>query len=203
MSERPLRIAVAGLGYWGPNLARIFAAIDGCELAWCCDPSAQAREAVAGRFPYARFTGDLDEVLADPALDAVALATPVPTHAESAVRVLQAGKHCFVEKPLAQSVAGAERVVAAAEAAGRVLMVGHLLEYHPGVQRLKQLVDSGELGERIYYIYGNRLNLGKLRADENALWSLGAHDVSVVLYLADEEPSEVVAHGESYVQDGV
>ncbi len=203
MSERPLRIAVAGLGYWGPNLARNFAAIDGCELAWCCDPSAQAREAVAGRFPYARFTGDLDEVLADPALDAVALATPVPTHAESAVRVLEAGKHCFVEKPLAQSVADAERVVAAAEAAGRVLMVGHLLEYHPGVQRLKQLVDSGELGERIYYIYGNRLNLGKLRADENALWSLGAHDVSVVLYLAGEEPSDVVAHGESYVQDGV
>jgi predicted dehydrogenase len=203
MSERPLRIAVAGLGYWGPNLARNFAAIDGCELAWCCDPSAHAREAVAGRFPYARFTGDLDEVLADPALDAVALATPVPTHAESAVRVLEAGKHCFVEKPLAQSVADAERVVAAAEAAGRVLMVGHLLEYHPGVQRLKQLVDSGELGERIYYIYGNRLNLGKLRADENALWSLGAHDVSVVLYLADEEPSDVVAHGESYVQDGV
>ena len=80
-------------------------------------------------------------------------------------------------------------------------MVGHLLEYHPGVQQLKQLTDSGELGDRIYYIYGNRLNLGKLRADENALWSLGAHDVSVVLYLADEEPWEVVAHGESYVQD--
>ncbi|HET6866084.1 MAG TPA: Gfo/Idh/MocA family oxidoreductase [Solirubrobacteraceae bacterium] len=203
MSASPLRIAVAGLGYWGPNLARNFAALPGCELAWCCDPSEEARERVADRFPQARFTGDLDEVLADPAVDAVVLATPVPTHAESAVRVLEAGKHCFVEKPLAQSVADAERVVAAAETAGRVLMVGHLLEYHPGVQRLKQLTDSGELGDRIYYIYGNRLNLGKLRADENALWSLGAHDVSVVLYLANEEPWEVVAHGESYVQDGV
>ena len=205
MSTRstPLRIAVAGLGYWGPNLARNFAALPGCELAWCCDPSSAARERIAGRFPQARLTGDLDEVLADPALDAVALATPVPSHAESAVRVLEAGKHCFVEKPLAQSVADAERAVAAAEAAGRVLMVGHLLEYHPGVQRLKQLTDSGELGDRIYYIYGNRLNLGKLRADENALWSLGAHDVSVVLYLADEEPWEVIAHGESYVQEGV
>ncbi len=203
MSERSLRIAVAGLGYWGPNLARNFAALPGCELAWCCDPSSEARERVAGRFPQARLTGDLDEVLADPALDAVALATPVPTHADFAVRVLEAGKHCFVEKPLAQSVADAERAVAAAEAAGRVLMVGHLLEYHPGVQRLKQLTDSGELGDRIYYIYGNRLNLGKLRADENALWSLGAHDVSVVLYLADEEPWEVIAHGESYVQEGV
>ena len=203
MSERSLRIAVAGLGYWGPNLARNFAALPGCELAWCCDPSSEARERVAGRFPQARLTGDLDEVLADPALDAVALATPVPTHAEFAVRVLEAGKHCFVEKPLAQSVADAERAVAAAEASGRVLMVGHLLEYHPGVQRLKQLTDSGELGDRIYYIYGNRLNLGKLRADENALWSLGAHDVSVVLYLADEEPWEMIAHGESYVQEGV
>jgi predicted dehydrogenase len=203
MSEHPLRLAVVGLGYWGPNLARNFASIEGCELAWCCDPSNEALARVAGRFPQARLSGDLSEVLSDPALDAVALATPVPSHAEFAVRVLEAGKHCFVEKPLAQSVADAERVVAAAEAADRVLMVGHLLEYHPGVQRLKQLVDSGELGERIYYIYGNRLNLGKLRADENALWSLGAHDVSVVLYLADEEPWEVVAHGESYVQAGV
>ena len=203
MSASSLRIAVAGLGYWGPNLARNFDSIAGCELSWCCDPSEEARARVAARFPSARFTGDLDEVLADPSLDAVALATPVPTHADSAVRVLQAGKHCFVEKPLAQSVADAERAVAAAEEAGRLLMVGHLLEYHPGVQRLKQLVDTGELGERIYYIYGNRLNLGKLRADENALWSLGAHDVSVVLYLADEEPWEVIAHGESYVQQGV
>src|SRR6185437_3987118 len=203
MSEHPLRIAVVGLGYWGPNLARNFAAIDGCELAWCCDPSDEALDRIAGQFPQARLSSDLNEVLSDPALDAVALATPVPSHAESALRVLEAGKHCFVEKPLAQSVSAAERVVAAAGTADRVLMVGHLLEYHPGVQRLKQLAESGELGDRIYYIYGNRLNLGKLRADENALWSLGAHDVSVVLYLADEEPSEVVAHGESYVQPGV
>ncbi len=203
MSERTLRIAVAGLGYWGPNLARNFASIRDCELAWCCDPSDSVRARVEDRFPQARFTGDLDEVLADPGVDAVALATPVAYHADHAVRVLEAGKHCFVEKPLAQSVPDAERAVAAAQDAGRVLMVGHLLEYHPGVQQLKQLVDSRELGDRIYYIYGNRLNLGKLRADENALWSLGAHDVSVVLYLAEEEPWEVVAHGESYVQDGV
>jgi predicted dehydrogenase len=100
-------------------------------------------------------------------------------------------------------VADAELAVAAARTSGRVLMVGHLLEYHPGVRKLKELADSGELGDRIYYIYGNRLNLGKLRADENALWSLGAHDISVVLLLAGEEPSEVVAHGESYVREGV
>jgi predicted dehydrogenase len=203
MSRDSLAIAVAGLGYWGPNLARNFAAIPGCSLAWCCDPSPEARSAAAGRFSQARFTGDLDEVLADPAVDAVALATPVPCHADHAVRVLESGKHCFVEKPLAQSVADAERVVTAAADSGRVLMVGHLLEYHPGVRRLKQVADSGELGDRIYYIYGNRLNLGKLRADENALWSLGAHDVSVVLYLAGEEPWRAVAHGECYVRDGV
>jgi predicted dehydrogenase len=203
MNDGLLRIGVAGLGYWGPNLARNFNAIPGCELAWLCDASSDALARVGASFPAARLTTELDEVLADPSLDAVALATPVATHADLAVRVLEAGKHCFVEKPLAQTVADAERAVAAAEASRRVLMVGHLLEYHPGVQRLKQLLDSGELGERIFYIYGNRLNLGKLRADENALWSLGAHDVSVVLYLADEEPWEFIAHGESYVQEGV
>ncbi len=202
-SRALLRIGVAGLGYWGPNLARNFAAVPGATLSWCCDPSAEARERAAASFPGASLAADVDELLADPALDAVAVATPVPTHADVATRVLEAGKHCFVEKPLAQSVADAERAVAAAHDANRVLMVGHLLEYHPGVEKLRQLVDSGELGEQIYYIYGNRLNLGKLRADENALWSLGAHDVSVVLHLAGEEPCEVVAHGESYVRAGV
>jgi predicted dehydrogenase len=198
-----VRIAVAGLGYWGPNLARNFAAIDGCELVASFDPDEAAREAFAAGFPGVRQVAELDELLADPGVDAVALATPVPSHGELAVRVLEAGKHCFVEKPLAQSVADAERALAAAAESGRTLMVGHLLEYHPGVEMLKQLADSGELGERIYYIYGNRLNLGKLRADENALWSLGAHDVSVLLALAGEEPSEAVAHGASYVRDGV
>jgi predicted dehydrogenase len=201
--EPSLRIGVAGLGYWGPNLARNFSALPGCELAWCCDTSEAARAREAARFPGARFTDRLEDLLADPDLDAVAVATPVPSHAELAVRVLEAGKHCFVEKPLAQAVADAERVVAAAKDSGRVLMVGHLLEYHPGIRKLKDLTRSGELGERIYYIYGNRLNLGKLRADENALWSLGAHDVSVVLHLAEEEPSEAMAHGESYVREGV
>jgi predicted dehydrogenase len=153
-------------------------------------------------YPQARLAAELDRLLDDPELDAIALATPVRAHAEQAVRVLQSGRHCFVEKPLAQSVEDAQRAVDAARAAGRVLMVGHLLEYHPGVQKLKDLSDSGELGE-IYYIYGNRLNLGKLRADENALWSLGAHDVSVLLHLAGEEPTEVVARGESFVQQGV
>ncbi|GAC1315843.1 MAG: Gfo/Idh/MocA family oxidoreductase [Thermoleophilaceae bacterium] len=198
-----MRVGVAGLGYWGPNLARTFASAPGAELGWLCDPSEEARERWGSSFQDARLTAELDDLLDDPALDAVAVATPVPTHAEVATRVLEAGKHCFVEKPLAQSVDEAEAVVRAAERADRTLMVGHLLEYHPGVERLKQITDAGDLGE-IHYIYSNRLNLGKLRAEENALWSLGAHDVSVVLRLAgDEEPVEMRAVGESYMRAGV
>jgi predicted dehydrogenase len=197
-----VNVGVVGLGYWGPNLARNFAASDGCELTWLCDGSEQIRAKLADAFPGVRSSGEIDELLADPELDAVVLATPVPTHAELAVRVLQAGKHCFVEKPLATTVADAQRAVDAAEKAGRILMVGHLLEYHPAVTHLKELLDTGELGS-LYYVYGNRVNLGQLRAEENALWSLGAHDVSVVLRLIGEEPVECSAHGESYVRGGV
>ncbi|HKN92780.1 MAG TPA: Gfo/Idh/MocA family oxidoreductase [Thermoleophilaceae bacterium] len=198
-----IRVGVVGLGYWGPNLARNFDRLPGAELRWICDQSQEARERWAPSFPDARVSGDLDELLEDADLDAVVVATHVPTHSPLAVRVLGAGKHCFVEKPLAQSVAEAEQVVAAAREAGRVLMVGHLLEYHPGVEKLKEIAESGELGD-IYYLYSNRLNLGKLRPDENALWSLGAHDVSVLLHLAGgEEPSDCQAFGESYMQPGI
>jgi len=195
-------VGVVGLGYWGPNLARNFNAIPGCELRWLCDPSAEALEKSARSFPGARATSELSDLLSDDSLDAVVLATPVPSHASLAVEVVQAGKHCFVEKPLATTAADAERAVEAARSAGRILMVGHLLEYHPAVDRLKELIDAGELGT-LYYLYGNRLNLGVLREDENALWSLGAHDVSVVLRLIGEEPQECLAHGACYVREGV
>jgi predicted dehydrogenase len=202
VNDAPVRLGVVGLGYWGPNLARNFAALPGCEVRWLADERPEAREAMATAFPDARLAEGLDELLADPELDAVVLATPVPTHADLARRVLEAGKHCFVEKPLAQSVADAERVVAAAAESGKVLMVGHLLEYHPAVRKLKEIADSGTLGD-IRYLYSHRLNLGKLREEENALWSLGAHDVSVLLHLADEVPDEVQARGESYMHEGV
>jgi len=198
----PLRVGVVGLGYWGPNLARNFHALPDAELVWCCDASPAAHERTAPMVPGARMTDRIEDLLEDETLEAIVLATPVPTHAGLAVRVLEAGKHCFVEKPLAQSVADAERAVAAAERCGRTLMVGHLLEYHPGVRKLKELAESGELGE-IHYVYGNRLNLGKVRADENALWSLGAHDISVLLHLVEEEPHELTARGESYLRPGV
>lgn len=198
-----MRVGLVGLGYWGPNLARNFDALPGVELAWICDGREEIRDKFAAIYRQARLTGDLEELLADDTLDAVVLATPVPTHADLAVRVLDAGKHCFVEKPLALTVADAERAVEAAQRAGKVLMVGHLLQYHPGVNKLKELVDSGELGD-IHYIYGNRLNLGQVRTEENALWSLGAHDISVLLHLAgNEEPYEFSCRGESYMTPGV
>jgi predicted dehydrogenase len=196
-------VGVVGLGYWGPNLARNFAALEDCDLRWCCDASTEALERWSSSFPSARFTTDLGDLLADEKLDAVVVATDVPTHAAVATRALKAGKHCFVEKPLAQSYEQAHGVTEVAADTGLVLMVGHLLEYHPGVRKLKEIAESGELGD-VYYIYSNRLNLGKIRTDENALWSLGAHDVSVLLYLFDgEQPSEVLAHGASFVRGGV
>ncbi len=202
MSRPVVRVAVVGIGYWGPNLARNLDALPGCELTWCCDAREPVRARYQAVFRATRFTDSLETVLAADDVDAVVLATPVPSHAELAVAVLATGRHCFVEKPLAQSVADAERVVTAARRSGATLMVGHLLEYHPGVIKLKEIVDSGDLGD-IHYVYSNRLNLGQLRADENALWSLGAHDVSVILRLAAEEPYEVAARGESYMRDGV
>jgi predicted dehydrogenase len=196
-------VGVVGLGYWGPNLARNFDRLPESELCCICDSSEAALERWSEQFPDARRSTSLEEMLEDPSIDAVAVATHVPSHPDLAVQALEAGKHCFVEKPLAQSVQEAERVLAAAEASGRTLMVGHLLEYHPGLETLKEIADSGDLGD-IHYIYSNRLNLGVLRRDENALWSLGAHDVSVVLRLAgDEEPSEINAVGESYMRTGI
>ena len=147
MSDGRVSVGVTGLGYWGPNLARNFDRLPDAELRWLCDRDEALRERVGAAHPEARRTGDLDELLGDPELDAVVLATPVPTHADLAVRVLAAGKHCFVEKPLAQSTADAERAVAAAREAGRILMVGHLLEYHPGVRKLKEIAESGSLGD--------------------------------------------------------
>jgi predicted dehydrogenase len=197
-----LRVGIAGLGYWGANIARNLEALPGCELAWCCDTDPLRRERVRASFPRAKVTGDLDEMLADESVVAVAVATPVLTHAALAELTLSSGRHCFVEKPLACDVASAERLVGLAAERGRVLMVGHLLAYHPALVALKELCESGELGQ-IRYLYSQRLNLGRLRADENALWSLGAHDVSAILTLAGELPARVSARGESYVRDGV
>jgi predicted dehydrogenase len=195
-----IRVAVAGLGHWGPNLARNFA--DLAELSWICDISEEMRAQYGARFPQARATGHFDDLLADDSLQAIVVATPVPTHYELAKRALEAGKHVLVEKPPAMH--GSEMDELCALAAGRdlVLMPGHLLLYHPGVRKLKELVEARELGE-VLCVYGNRQNLGIIRSNENALWSLGVHDLSVILYLLDEEPSEAVAYGRDFLNEGV
>jgi predicted dehydrogenase len=200
MRSEPVTLGIAGLGPWGANLARNFN--DLARLAWVCDTGDARLEEAAARFPDARATTRFDELLEDEAVDAVVVATNVPTHAELARRALAAGKHVFVEKPMALRGDDAEELVALAEERALVLMPGHLLLYHPGVLKLKELVDGGELGE-ILYVYGNRVNLGTIRRDENALWSLGAHDLSVILHLLGEEPSELSAHGESFLKEGV
>jgi predicted dehydrogenase len=195
-----LRLGIVGLGYWGPNLARNLARVG--ELAWACDLSDDNLRRYGKLYPEARMTSDIDELLADDTLDAVAIATSVPTHHPLGMRVLAAGKHLFVEKPLALSLAEARELVEAAEDADLRLMVGHLLLFHPGLRAVKRLIESGELG-KLFYLYGNRQNLGKVRADENALWSLGAHDIAVLLDLVGERPTELQARGECYVRPGV
>jgi predicted dehydrogenase len=196
----PVRVAQVGLGAWGANLVRNVDVL--ADLTWICDASDERRAQFARRFPNARTTASFDELLADPELEAVVIATPVPTHYALAKQALEAGKHVFVEKPPAMRAHEMEELVELAEQTGNVLMPGHLLLYHPGVRKLKELVTSGELGE-VLCIYGNRQNLGTIRKDENALWSLGVHDLSVILHLIDEEPSEAWARGNAFLNPGV
>jgi predicted dehydrogenase len=195
-----VRIGQAGLGEWGKNLARNFAEL--ADLAWLADPAHGKAEEFRSRYPQARWAESFDELLDDESLDAVVLATPVPTHFALAKQALEAGKHVFVEKPPAMKRAEIDELVAIAEERDLVLMPGHLLLYHPGVRKLKELVDAGELGD-VLMVYGNRQNLGVIRKHENALWSLGVHDLSVILYLLDEDPVEAVALGRSLLDTGV
>jgi predicted dehydrogenase len=197
-----LRLGLAGLGYWGPNLARNLDGLPDARLDWLCDRDEDRLARYGARYPDARTTTRFDDLLDDQDLAAVVVATPVVTHHPLARAALLAGKHVFVEKPLALSATEAEELVALAEERGLVLLPGHLLLYHPGVAKLKELADSGELG-RLLYVYGNRQNLGQIRRDENALWSLGAHDVSVILHLVGEEPVECWARGESFLNEGI
>jgi predicted dehydrogenase len=197
---RTTRLAQVGLGQWGKNLARNFNQL--AELVWLCDVDDERRAHAAHAYPSAQVTSSIDDVLADDSVEAVVVATPVPTHYELARRALDSGKHVFVEKPPAMRGTEMEELCELAEERNRVLMPGHLLLYHPGVQKLKEIVDSGELGE-VLYVYGNRQNLGTFRTNENALWSLGVHDLSVLLYLIEEEPSEVRAHGNAFLSRGV
>jgi predicted dehydrogenase len=195
-----IRVAHAGVGGWGKNVVRVVGEL--AELAWVVDTDGARQAEYSVRYPQARVTGSFAEALADDTVDAVAIATPVPTHYALAKQALEAGKHVFVEKPPAMRGEEMEELVALARAGDRVLMPGHLLLYHPGLRKVKELVDAGELGE-VACVYGNRQNLGRIRPNENALWSLGVHDLSVILWLLAEEPKEVVAYGQDFVQPGI
>ncbi len=189
-------VAVVGSGYWGKNLVRVFHDLG--VLHTICDANAEIRARCANDFSGVSIVTGFAEILQNPGIDAVAISTPASTHAELVREALLAGKDVFVEKPLCLSETECAELIALARAHDRILMVGHLLWYHPGVIRLKALIDAGELG-RIQYIYSNRLNLGKLRREENVLWSFAPHDVSVILGLLDEEPVSVQAQGGNYL----
>ena len=193
MSDR-VSVGMVGLGGWGKNLLRNFASLPQADLRYACDSSQSSREMYAPAHPGTIFTAEYQELLNDPTLDAVVLATPVPDHFEMARAAITAGKHVMVEKPMTWRAAEARELRTLVHSSGKVLMVGHLLRFHPGVEKLRGLIDSGELGE-IRYVYGNRVNLGVIREQENVLWSLGVHDISVVLHLIDSTPIEVSARG--------
>lgn len=184
------RVAVVGAGYWGKNLVRNFAELG--ALAAVVDPDAAAVAALTGAHGGRGL--DLEAALADPEVEAVAIAAPAPLHHRLARRALEAGKGVFVEKPVALTLADAEDLVALAQDKGLPLMVGHLLQYHPVFLALRGLVEQGALG-RVRYVYSNRLSLGKVRREEDVLWSFAPHDISMVLSLAGEEPTEVEAWG--------
>ena len=195
-----IRIGQIGLGYWGKNLVRNFDEL--AQLTWLCDASEQLRLQFAGRHPAARVTESIEDLLADDELEAVVIATPVPTHYALAKQALEAGKHVFVEKPPAMRGSEMDELLRLAQERELVLMPGHLLLYHPGVLKLKELLDAGELGD-LLCVYSNRQNLGIIRRDENALWSLGVHDLSVILHLVQEDPEFVVANGNAFLNPGV
>jgi UDP-2-acetamido-3-amino-2,3-dideoxy-glucuronate N-acetyltransferase len=195
-----IKIACIGAGYWGKNLVRNFNDLG--VLGWVCEVDPESRTQLAAVYPTATFTDMVDHVLADPEVAGVAIATPADTHGELVRRSLLAGKDVFVEKPLCLSVDEASKLIALAAERRRVLMVGHLLWYHPAVLKLRELVEEGELG-RLRYIYSNRLNLGRFRREENILWSFAPHDVSVILGLVREMPRAIDAQGGNYLHDRI
>jgi len=193
-------IVLVGHGYWGKNIARNLDQL-GC-LYGVCDPSADRRQAVAELYPKAQLYDSFESVVADEDVEAVAISSPAETHARLAISAMEAGKDAFVEKPLALTYADGRGVVTSAATHGRILMVGHLLEYHGAVIELVKLVRAGALG-KLQYIYSNRLNLGKFRSEENILWSFAPHDIAIIQYLVGSNPISVDAKGATFLQNEI
>ncbi len=198
-----LNIAQIGVGYWGPNLLRNLVANKKCHVHRVADLSKERRDYVGGLYPAVETTDDVERIINDPDIDAVVIATPVATHHDLALRALAAGKHILVEKPLARSVAEVEEIGKAAAAKNLVAMVGHTFLFNAAVRYVKDLIDSGQLGD-IRYVYSQRLNLGRIRSDVDALWNFAPHDISIIQYwLGDPPPVSVVRRGIAYIQDDV
>ena len=195
-------IAIVGAGAWGRNHVRVFSEIPDVRLKYICDQDSSKLLSLQKAYPQAKMVGDLKPILQDPDVQGVVVASSAVSHYSLSKEALLADKDVLVEKPMALNIKDAEEMLRIAEKRKRVLMVGHLLIYHPAVDRLKEMVTSGELG-RLYYMYTQRVNLGVIRQDENALLSFAPHDLSIILYLLGEEPVAVTAHGESYIQKGI
>ena len=199
---KTIRVGVIGAGYWGPNIVRNLYEAPGAEAVAVADLSQDRLDAISKRFPALRVTTDYRELINDPSIDAICVVTPVGTHRKLAEEAFAAGKHVFVEKPLAKTVSDAEAIVRAGERAGKTLMVGHTFVYNPAVAVVKGILDAKGIGE-VHYLDSQRVNLGLHQFDINVLWDLGPHDVSIALYWLDEEPEWVQCSGACFVQDGI
>ncbi len=194
------KVAVIGAGYWGKNLVRTFHQMGVLECV--CDLNPHILKKTQEKYPDLKLLNDYQDVFSDSTIDCVVIATPAVTHFDLVTQSLNAGKHVFIEKPLALNVEEGEKLVALAKQKSKTLMVGHILQYHNAIIKLKELIDQGELG-KIQYIYSNRLNIGKIRSEENILWSFAPHDISVILMFLNEMPENVYTTGESYLQKGI
>lgn len=198
MNGDQLVVALVGYGYWGPNLLRNYMELPGAVVKTVCDRDPSALAKAHARYPVVNVTEDYEDVLRDPEIDAVLIATPISTHYDLAMAAINAGKHVFVEKPMTSSVAQARKLVEAAANAGLTLMVGHTFEFSAPVLAIKDLIDSGELGE-IYYISSSRINLGLHQKDVSVIWDLAPHDFSILFSWLGEEPDQVTAVGRGCV----
>jgi predicted dehydrogenase len=198
-----LRLAIVGLGHWGPNLLRNLAALEGSSVDALCDIDVSRAESFRQRYcPRARVVSDYRVLADDPAIDGVVVSTPIRSHFEIARVLLAAGKHVFVEKPLASTSEECRRLIELSQNHNRVLMVGHVFEYNVAVQRIKRYIEEGQLG-KLFYVYSQRVNLGRIQHDVNALWSFAPHDISILNYWFGQEPVRVSARGFSYLSSGV
>ena len=198
MTSSTVKVAAVGCGYWGPNVIRNLDALPGFDLGWICDGDPARLRPVAARYPTARATTSIDDLLDDPSVDAIYLATPVSTHYDLVRRSLLVGKHVLVEKPLATTIEQADELAGLAAVNRLTLMVGHTFVFSPPVRKVKELIDGGLIGP-IYYVETTRVNLGLFQKDVSVLWDLGPHDVSILVYWLDEVPVQVSARGRSFV----